>query len=110
MALGSFATATNVSPMPTARAPTPILRNVADDVPARWPPSEPCARAMPGTTGSARAIAAARQPASVRERVPKRAASWPERLLTIHIELGPPHGVAVVRRVVDRAHARELVE
>src|SRR5262245_60425923 len=98
MALGSFATATNVSPMPTARAPTPMRRNVPDDVPARWPPSEPCARATEASSSPpAKAMA-------------RRAASLPDRLLEIDIELRPPHAVAVVRGVVDRAHVLELVE
>src|SRR6185503_11871387 len=105
MALGSFATATNVSPMPTARAPTPMRRNVADDVPARCPPSEPCARAAPGATRSARAIAVESSAAGLPAPFAAGAASPPERLLEIDIELGPPHAGAVARGVVDRAHA-----
>src|SRR5262249_27156553 len=93
------ATATNVSPMPTARAPTPMRRNVADDVPARCPPSEPCACAAPGTP-----TPAAAQPMATS------AASRPGRLLQVHIELHPPLASAVVRRVRNRAHAREVVE
>src|SRR5262249_25460703 len=107
MALGSLATATNVSPMPTARAPTPMRRNVADDVPARCPPSEPCARATCGTNN--RTVSSSRA-ASLPERHAKRRASLLERLSKIHIELGPPHAAAVVRWVGDRAHVRELVE
>src|SRR6516162_8973727 len=102
MALGSFATATNVSPMPTARAPTPMRRNVPDDVPARCPPSEACACAVPGAPSHAtEAITQARAP---------RRRPVLERLLKIHIELHPPLRPAVVGRVVDRAHAREIVE
>src|SRR5258706_11278951 len=92
MALGSLATATNVSPMPTARAPTPMRRNVAEDVPARWPPSDVCARLVPADASS-----------------PSRAAHAASRL-EVHIELHPPLGAAVVGRVVHRLHARELVE
>src|SRR5580765_499893 len=106
MALGSFATATNVSPMPTARAPTPIRRNVADDVPARWPPSEPWACAARGASAPASRITSA--PASPpRRRAAHRAGV---RRSEIDIELCLPHAVAVVRGVVDRAHAREVVE
>src|SRR5512137_1591464 len=48
IAEGSFATATNASPMPTARAPTPIFRNDPEEVPARWLPRSNCASATPG--------------------------------------------------------------
>src|SRR5262245_55869102 len=85
--------------MPTARAPTPMRRNVPLDVPARCPPSEPCACALAGASSSAAATAIA-----------SGAASSPEGRLEVHIELGPPRAAAVVRWVVDRAHTRELVE
>src|SRR5215831_19702114 len=94
MALGSFATATNVSPMPTARAPTPMRRNVADDVPARCPPSEPWANAGADVAHSASHASANR----------------PERLLEIHIELEPPHAAAVVRGIAHGRRVRGLVE
>src|SRR5262245_9522160 len=55
MVEGSLATATKASPMPTGRAPTPILRNVAADVPTRWPPSEVWARAAGAVAASAAA-------------------------------------------------------
>src|SRR5258705_9618399 len=49
MVEGSFATATNASPMPTARAPMPILRKLPPEGPTRWLPT-PCASARPGAT------------------------------------------------------------
>src|SRR5262249_5210165 len=112
MALGSFATATNVSPMPTARAPTPMRRNVADEVPARCPPSEPCASA--GPAGAHRDASAARtiaiEDASLLRRLAERAASSPERLLEIHIELEPPPAAAVVPRIAHPRRGGGLVE
>src|SRR6186713_1248525 len=50
---GSFATATNASPMPTARAPTPILRKLPPVVPTRSLPT-PWERASPGRASRAR--------------------------------------------------------
>src|SRR5690349_622679 len=95
MALGSFATATNVSPMPTARAPTPMRRNVAEDVPARWPPSVPCACAVPAPSRAAPVTSAIRS----------------RRGSEVDIELQPPlRPGTVVGRVVHLAHVRVVVE
>src|SRR5215468_404341 len=54
MVEGSFATATNASPMPTARAPTPILRKLPPDVPTRSLPT-PWANAIDGTRSASSA-------------------------------------------------------
>src|SRR5688572_15356089 len=57
MVEGSFATATNDSPMPTARAPTPILRKLPALVPTRWPPTDDWASAgQSGKTMTASAM------------------------------------------------------
>src|SRR5262245_5563119 len=93
MALGSLATATNVSPIPTARAPTPMRRNVADDVPARCPPSVTCAPASPHAHST------------------PSASSAPPGSLEVHIELEPPLAAgAVVGRIVHLAHAHVVVD
>src|SRR5262245_11831354 len=47
--------------MPTGRAPTPILRKVAAEVPTRWPPSDVWARAGTGAP-SAKAATRRRAP------------------------------------------------
>src|SRR2546428_5685939 len=74
--------ATNASPREAARAPTPILRNEPEDVPARWLPSSNWARA--GVARSSPASSAARATA-----------------LEVIVELEPPLGPRpVVRRVV----------
>src|SRR5438046_8065656 len=97
MALGSLAPATKVSPMPSARAPTPMRRNVPDDVPARCSPSELCAMAGEAAPISAAAVAAKRPARRKRSE--------------IDIELRSPLGAgAVVRRVIDSANANELVQ
>src|SRR6476660_3182572 len=89
MVEGSLATATNASPMPTGRAPTPILRKVPAEVPTRWPPSEVCARAGPADT---RAIAKARGTS-----------------LEVIVESHAPlRARQVVRRVLERAHDQRL--
>src|SRR5260221_7947044 len=81
--------------MPTARAPTPIRRNVAEDVPARCPPSEPWACAGSAASRTARMAS----PASV--------CRWSE----IDIELQPPlRAGSVVGRIVHLTHAGEVVQ
>src|SRR5712692_4891668 len=81
--------------MPTARAPTPMRRNVADDVPARCPPSEPCACADPAASRTTRPASAA----SVR------------RGSEVDIELQPPLRTgSVVGRIVHLAHVGEVVQ
>src|SRR5262245_14181234 len=91
MALGSFATATNVSPRPTARAPTPMRRKVPDAVPARCPPSVACAPAAHGSSSrSAEASAARKLEVDVKRQPPERARP-------------------VVRRIVHLADADEVV-
>src|SRR5436309_11827166 len=69
MAEGSLATATNASPRPVARAPSPILRKVPEAVPARCSPSVNCARAgaaASDATSTARPAAAASRDAARR--------------------------------------------
>src|SRR5262245_33815369 len=86
--------------MPTARAPMPMRRNVADDVPARWPPSEPCACAPAPAHASSTAAAVAR--------AVHRAVRDIESPLEVHIELKPPlRPGSVVRRI---AHLRDVHE
>src|SRR5262245_57232390 len=82
--------------MPCARAPTPMRRNVADEVPSRWLPNPPCARA------ELCAITRARHAAASAERRTE---------LEVHIELEPPcRAAAVVRRIVDQAGLHVIVE
>src|SRR5262249_16687452 len=77
--------------MPTARAPTPSRRDVADDGPGRWPPGGARARAEAATRSSA--------------------ATRPAKRLQIDIELQPPlRARTVVRRVVDLGDVREVVQ
>src|SRR5262245_14601127 len=96
IALGSSATATNVPPMPCARAPTPMRRKVADDVPSRWLPNPPWARAEPCAIVSATSVSARAQP---------------QMALEVHIELEPPGcAAAVVRRIVDDSGLHVIVQ
>src|SRR4051812_45246760 len=112
MAEGSFATATNVSPMPTARAPTPMRRNVAEDVPALWPPSEPWAWAVIATNNAAsvrKPVRVSRAGLGVHRNRPTLAPGI--RRSEVDIELQPPlRARAVVRRVVDLGDVREIVQ
>src|SRR5580765_4866800 len=104
MALGSFATATNVSPMPTARAPMPMRRNVADDVPARWPPSEACANAVAGASNATSVTSMANR-ANGRRGPDRARARRAGRMLEVRIKLQLPlRAGSIVGRVIHLAH------
>src|SRR6516225_404711 len=99
IALGSLATATNASPIPTARAPTPILRKVPDEVPVRCSPRLNWARAGAGTSAASARTASSGSPAL-------RHAG-----LEVVVKLQPPlDRRTVVRRVVDLRDPRVVVD
>src|SRR5437773_3220571 len=76
-----------------------MRRNVAEDVPSRWPPSEVCSAAR--TCDSASASTTASIAGATRAERPGS---------EIDIELQPPLGTGpVVGRVVDRADVDEVV-
>src|SRR5262245_62855163 len=102
MAVGSLATATNASPSPLARAPIEILRNDAEEVPARWFPSLNCALAVVWSSSEATATApsaGSHGPRGASRRVAPRGPAETHRLEVI-VELQPPlRSRPVVRRV-----------